>query len=53
MLDLGPERPGHPSETREWVERGRTETPYRFSGRRFFILLAIITLALVVFALVR
>lgn len=54
MLDLGPERPGHASETREWADGGRaaTETP-RVSNRSFVIALAVILVALVVFALLR
>jgi hypothetical protein len=53
MLDLGPERPGQASETRQWAERGQTENPSRVSNRRFFIVLAIIVVALLLFALVR
>ena len=54
MLDLGPERPGQASETREWGERGRTNSdPHHVSNRRFFLLLALIIVGLVVFALLR
>jgi hypothetical protein len=53
MADLGPERPGQASETREWGERQRTEQPHTVSNLRFFIVLALIIAALVAFALLR
>lgn len=48
MPDL-PERPGHASETRQMVERGRTETGGDVTGRVFVI--ALIVVALVIAAL--
>ncbi|MBL0214911.1 MAG: hypothetical protein IPQ07_13630 [Myxococcales bacterium] len=54
MADLGPERPsGHASDTRQWGERGRTESEPNVSTRRFLILLALLVVALVVFFLLR
>lgn len=54
MADLGPERPGQPSDTRQWGERGRTDAEAAaISTRRFFILLAILVVALVVFFVLR
>ena len=41
MPDL-PERPGHASDTRQMVERGRTETGGDVTGRVFLIALVII-----------
>jgi hypothetical protein len=37
-----PERPGQPSDTRQMVERGRTETGGDVSGRRFLIALVVV-----------
>jgi hypothetical protein len=48
MPDL-PERPGHASDTRQMVERGRTETGGDVSGRVFAI--ALVVIALVIAAL--
>ena len=48
MPDL-PERPGHASETRQMVERRRTETGGDVTGRMFVI--ALIVIALVIAAL--
>lgn len=54
MLDLGPERPGPASETRQMGEQGRraaTEQAH-VSGRSFWIALLVIAVAIAVFALV-
>lgn len=48
MPDL-PERPGHASETRQMVERGRTETGGDVTGRVFVI--ALVVVAFVIAAL--
>jgi hypothetical protein len=55
MADLGPERPGEGSETRQWVERSRTnqESEPPFSTRFFFIAVAVIVAALLVYFIVR
>jgi hypothetical protein len=53
MIDLGPERPGHASETREMGEQGRAQThrgEVDVSGRRFWIAFAIIVVVIAVFA---
>lgn len=53
MIDLGPERPGHASETREMGERDRAEThqsDVQVSGPRFVIALVIISAAIAAFA---
>lgn len=50
MPDL-PERAGLPSETRQMVERGRTETGAEVSGRAFVIALILIAFAIVLLAL--
>lgn len=45
MMDLGPERPGQPSETRQMGEQGRAQThqgEVKVSGRQFVIALVII-----------
>ena len=50
--DLGPERPGHASETREMVERMRTESGgATVSGRSFWIAFAVIAVVIALFAL--
>jgi hypothetical protein len=49
MPDL-PERPGHASETRQMVERGRTETGGEVSGRVFVIALVVVALAIAALA---
>lgn len=51
--DFGPERPGHASETRQMVERGRTgaEEP-EISGRAFVIGLVIVAFAIAAFAVI-
>jgi hypothetical protein len=48
--DLGAERPGHPSETRQWAEDMRRHTT-EVSGKRFWVALVIIVAALVGYAL--
>jgi hypothetical protein len=48
MPDLGPERPGHPSDTRQMVERGRTESGAQVSNPAFLIALAVIVVVVVV-----
>jgi hypothetical protein len=48
LPDLGPERPGHPSETRQMGERGRTETGAQLSNPAFLIALAVIVVGVVV-----
>jgi len=45
--DLGSERPGDPSDTRQLVERGRTETGAEVSGRAFLIAFAVIAAVIV------
>ena len=52
MPALGPERPGHPSDTRQWGERNRTESGVQVSNRRFAIALAVVVVVVGVFALV-
>ena len=49
MIDLGPERPGHPSDTRQMGEQGRRPHPTdaRVSGRAFWIVVLIIAIAFV------
>lgn len=42
MPDLGPERPGQPSETRQMVERSRTESDADVSNPAFLIALGVI-----------
>ncbi len=53
MIDLGPERPGQASETRQMSDLDRTIAPARVSGRTFWILLALIVVGLVLFFVVR
>jgi len=53
MADLGPERPGQASDTRQMSDVDRMVHPTRVSGRAFWILLAVIVVALVVFFVVR
>ena len=55
LPDLGPERPGQASETREMVDRRRaTETGAEVSNPAFVIALAVIVVGIVVvFLLVR
>jgi hypothetical protein len=49
--DFGSERPGHASETRQLVEYGRTAPGVHVSGRAFWIALAVIVVAIVLFGL--
>lgn len=52
MPDLGPERPGQASDTRQMVERGRTESgAAEVSGRAFAIALLAIAVVIVALAL--
>jgi len=51
LPDLGPERPGEATETRQMVERGRTETGAEISGKAFLIALISIALAIIGIAL--
>lgn len=54
MADLGPERPGQASETREWADQGRREhEPHVVSNRRFLILLSVIAIGLAVVFFIR
>ena len=54
MADLGPERPGQASETREMAEHGRREhDAHVVSNRRFLIFLSLLVIALAVFFVVR
>ena len=53
LPDLGPERPGQASETRQMVERGRTETGANISNPVFFIAFAVIVLAITLVLLLR
>jgi hypothetical protein len=49
--DFGSERPGPASETRQLVEHGRTAPAGHVSGRTFWIALAAIVVAVVLFGL--
>jgi len=51
MPDTGQERPGGASETRQMVERQRTETGARVSGRVFWAALTAIVLGIFALAL--
>ena len=53
MADLGPERPGHASDTRRMSDVDRIVHPTRVSGRMFWIVLVLIVAAVVVFFVVR
>ncbi len=53
MLDLGPERPGQASETRQMTEQETFDAPVTVSGRTFWILLGVIVLGLAAFAILR
>lgn len=49
LPDLGPERPGHASETRQMVERRRaTETGGEVSNPAFLIALGVIVVGVVI-----
>lgn len=53
MIDLGPERPGQASDTRQMGEQDRAEThqgDVNVSGRQFVIALVIIAAAIAAFA---
>jgi hypothetical protein len=50
--DFGSERPGQASETRQLVEYGRSTPGAHVSGRAFWIALAVIVVAIVLFGLV-
>ena len=55
MIDLGPERPGPASETRQMGEQGRAKThqgEVDVSGRQFWIAFAVIAVAIAIFAFV-
>jgi len=55
MPDLGPERPGAPSDTREMATRAHTEpgasTQQLMTGRSFWIALVVVAAAVALFAL--
>jgi len=53
MADLGPERPGQASDTRQMSDVDRVVHPTRVSGRAFWIALVLILAALGVFFVVR
>ena len=51
LPDFGSERPGDPSDTRQLVERGRTETGApNVSGRAFLIALVVVAAVIAVLA---
>ena len=52
MPKLGPERPDHASDTRQLVERSRTESRAYVSARSLWIAFAAVLLAIVAFALI-
>jgi len=51
MPDLGSERPGEATETRQWADRSRTESGANVSDRKFLIALAVIVVVIAIFAL--
>lgn len=53
MADLGPERPGQASDTRQMSEVDRALQPARVSGRVFWVALAMIIMGVAVFFVVR
>lgn len=54
MADFGPERPGAPSETREWADRDRRRHDAQVvSNRRFLIFLSLLVIALALFFILR
>ncbi|MDB4961141.1 MAG: hypothetical protein JWP01_1140 [Myxococcales bacterium] len=53
MLDLGPERPGVASDTRQMSDMDRARAPARVSGRFFWVGLVLIVAAIIIFALSR
>jgi hypothetical protein len=52
MPDLGPDRLGHASETRQLAHRARTESSAHVSARAFWTAFAVILLAIALFALI-
>jgi hypothetical protein len=52
MLDLGPERPGQASETRQMSDLDRMTPATKVSGRAFWIAVAAIVVGIVVLVLV-
>ena len=53
MADLGPERPGEASDTRQMSDVDRVVQPARVSGRLFWVALALIVMGVAVFFVVR
>jgi hypothetical protein len=53
MADLGPERPGQASDTRQMSDVDRVIQPARVSGRVFWVALALIVMGVAVFFVVR
>ena len=53
MADLGPERPGQASDTRQMSDVDRTIQRARVSGRVFWVSLALIVMGVAVFFVVR
>lgn len=53
MADLGPERPGQASDTRQMSDVDRVIQPARVSGRLFWVALALIVMGVAVFFVVR
>lgn len=54
MIDLGPERPGQPSDTRQMGEYGRAATEdFHVSGRTFWIALVVIAALIAIYAVTR
>jgi hypothetical protein len=51
LPDLGPERPGQASETRQMGERSRTETGAQISTPAFLIAFGVILVGIVIFLL--
>lgn len=49
-MDLGPERPGPASSTRQMVEADRVTRSAQLSGRAFWIAFAVILAAIALFA---
>jgi hypothetical protein len=53
MIDLGPERPGVASDTRQMSDADRAGAPTRISGRFFWVGLVLIVAAIIIYALSR
>lgn len=53
MADLGPERPGQASDTRQMSDVDRVIQPARLSGRVFWVALTLIVLGVAAFFVVR